>query len=236
MKTFRKAPWVISVASLGMLIGAVIVESVGPASAAPPPLSLPVSGTVTANQGAAGSSAWPISGIVGVSSLPSLPAGSNNIGEVSVSNLPTTQNVSGNVGITGSLPAGSNDIGTVNVAAPSLIIGNATCQVPNSLLSTLCASISALAEGDVINTLDASCELPTGHKPVISFWAQGSYFEIPIIFQLSGTGIDIYNGALTNLDIPVGAPGTSYLGMSEDYIASGGNGAVCTVSYTGTAG
>lgn len=44
-----------------------------------------------------GTTTQPVSGTVGVSSLPSIPAGSNAIGSVSVSNLPTTQPVSGTV-------------------------------------------------------------------------------------------------------------------------------------------
>lgn len=48
----------------------------------------------------------PVSGTVGVSSLPALPAGSNAIGSVSVSNFPSTQNVSvtnGSLAVTGPL-------------------------------------------------------------------------------------------------------------------------------------
>jgi hypothetical protein len=55
---------------------------------------------------------------VGVSSLPALPAGSNAIGGVSVSNFPATQPVSGSVAVS-SLPplaAGTSNIGTVSLA------------------------------------------------------------------------------------------------------------------------
>ena len=94
MKTLHKAPWVISVGCLGICVGAIVVESVGAAGATPMP---PVV-TVTANQGAPGTHAWLISG------------------EVSVDNLPSTQPVSGNVGITGSLPTSANKIGSVTVS------------------------------------------------------------------------------------------------------------------------
>jgi hypothetical protein len=70
----------------------------------------------------------PVSGTVGVSSLPSIPAGGNAIGSVSVSNFPATQPVSGTVSISGtpsvsvsgavsinSIPSGSNTIGSVKL-------------------------------------------------------------------------------------------------------------------------
>ena len=59
-----------------------------------------------------------VSGTVAISSLPSLPIGSNSIGSVSVSNFPATQPVSGSVSVLSlpSLPAGSNALGSVSVS------------------------------------------------------------------------------------------------------------------------
>ncbi len=58
------------------------------------------------------------SGAFSVTSLPALPAGSNAIGSVSVSNFPATQPVSGSVGVSSlpALPSGSNAIGSVSVS------------------------------------------------------------------------------------------------------------------------
>jgi len=85
-------------------------------------IAVPVSGTLAATQ----SGTWNIGSI---STLPSLPAGANAIGSVSVSNFPGTQTVTGTVAATQSgtwnigsisslpaLPSGSNTIGTVNAA------------------------------------------------------------------------------------------------------------------------
>lgn len=68
-------------------------------------------------------------GDVDVLSLPSLPAGTNNIGDVDVLSLPSLpagSNAIGTVGVTSlpSIPAGSNAIGTVGVTAlPSIPAG-----------------------------------------------------------------------------------------------------------------
>lgn len=88
--------------------------------------TVPVSGTVSAS----------VSGNVGVTSLPSIPAGSNAIGTVGVTALPALpagSNAIGTVGVTSlpALSAGSNTIGNVGLAAPtssnySLIAANST--------------------------------------------------------------------------------------------------------------
>jgi hypothetical protein len=85
--------------------------------------SIPVTGTVTANQGAAGASAWPVS----VSNFPATqpvsgtvtvvqPTGSNL--HVDIDNFPATQPVSGTVAVSSlpSIPAGANAIGSVSVS------------------------------------------------------------------------------------------------------------------------
>jgi len=98
----RKAPWILSVGVLGLGIFLVLFGSASASSSAPPP-DFTVSGTVTANQGTAGTHPWPVSGTVSgtvdVTSLPSLPAGTNHIGQVGVDNFPSTQPVSGSVGV-----------------------------------------------------------------------------------------------------------------------------------------
>ena len=73
-----------------------------------------------------GTTTQPVSGTVGVSSLPALPAGSNAIGSVSVSNFPATQPVSGTVtanqgtaaAIAGAWPAKITDGTSTQVVDP----------------------------------------------------------------------------------------------------------------------
>jgi len=88
--------------------------------------TVPVSGSVSAT----------VSGTVGVSSLPSIPAGTNNIGDVDVLSLPPIPAGTNNIGDVDvltlpALPSGSNTIGNVGLVDPgtsnySLIAANST--------------------------------------------------------------------------------------------------------------
>ncbi len=75
-------------------------------------------GGVLSVQGVPGGAAQSVSGTLAVSALPALPAGSNAIGSVSVSNLPATQPVSGTLAVSAlpALSAGGNAIGSVSVS------------------------------------------------------------------------------------------------------------------------
>jgi len=100
------------------------------AASLPLPAGAALDASVVALKTALGSPIQQTGGTVAVSSLPALAAGSNVIGSVNVSNLPTTQAVSGSVSISGTatvagivgvsalpaLPAGSNTIGAVTIA------------------------------------------------------------------------------------------------------------------------
>lgn len=103
--------------------GDVNIDAVG---GNPVTTTVPVSGSVSAT----------VSGTVGVSSLPSIPAGTNNIGDVDVLSLPPIPAGTNNIGDVDvltlpSIPAGSNTIGNVGLADPgtsnySLIAANST--------------------------------------------------------------------------------------------------------------
>ena len=117
--------------------GSLAVGITGLASASPGP------STVIANQGAANASPWP----------------------VSVSNLPSTQAVTGNVSITGSLPIGSNNIGTVNVASlpstPALVSGTGVLPNGTALAQVIVPAGDILTDvvvnysGNGVNNCDA---------------------------------------------------------------------------------
>jgi hypothetical protein len=111
----HKSRWLLCVAAGGFLAGSIAVGSLTSASAGPA-----VSGTVVANQGTPGTSAWPVSasqtGAWNVGVAGALPAGTNTIGKVGVTGaLPAGTNTIGSVGVTGALPAGTNTIGSVGV-------------------------------------------------------------------------------------------------------------------------
>ena len=88
-------------------------------------------------------SSVPISGTVAVSTLPALPAGTNNIGTVAVSTLPA-------------LPAGTNNIGDVDVLSlPALPAGTNTIGFVIEAPSTLGVNSTGAAAAAVTLTLPA---------------------------------------------------------------------------------
>jgi hypothetical protein len=199
---------VIWIGGLGVLIGSVIFSTFGVASGAS-------SGSpgVTANQGAPGSSPWP----VGVSGA--LPAGSNVIGSV---------------GISGSLPGGSNDIGTVHVADPSLTVGETSCAV-DSTSHGRCEVSTGTFNGpqNVFNTLSVFCDVATGHRVEAAYETQGVTFFVPLV--LNGTsfasGEDQYEGTLSDLGLPV----SGLFEVVQDYETSASlAGATCFFNVAGT--
>jgi len=229
------------------LAGSLVAGSFGLASSAPPGPT--VNGTVTANQGTPGTANWPVSAAQSGPWLQEITDGANVLGTSThpVRTDPTgstTQPVSGtvglgagsndvgNVGISGSLPAGTNDIGTVHVAAPTPTIGSVNCGVADGQAG--CQSGNpGLATGTVLNTLSVFCEVTPGQH-IHADYLTGSYiFGVPLSFQVSTGGKDFYTGTLTNLGLPVQS-GTNGLLVGEDYVASSGNGAGCTLNYIGT--
>lgn len=210
MAKLRKRPaaiWaaVVWIGGLGVLIGSVIFSTIGVAGASG-------NATITANQGAAGSVAWPV-GVTGA-----LPAGTNTIG---------------NVGIAGSLPSGTNTIGTVNVTAPSRFSHRVECTVPNG--SSQC-TITGLGIAGVLNTLSVECFVATGQKVEVIFSPANVEITVPLSLQGTFGGRDTFTGVLTNLglDIPSGEPGDYF--FFSDYTASSGNGAACELASIGTTG
>jgi hypothetical protein len=96
--------WFLWIGGACFLVGSLVAGSVGLASSAGPPIS----GPVTANQGAPGISPWPVSGNVGVNNFPQTQQVSGTVGidqtttganGVTVKNFPSNQTVNGTVGI-----------------------------------------------------------------------------------------------------------------------------------------
>jgi hypothetical protein len=85
-----------------------------------------------------------VTGTVGVSALPALPAGANAIGSVSVSNFPAAQTVNGSVSLTGSnvVTLSSN---TVTLAAGASAIGTVALGTGTSNIGTIAGSSANLA-------------------------------------------------------------------------------------------
>jgi hypothetical protein len=197
MKRLGRTSWILAVGALGLVTGLIIgVPQI--LSAAGPP-----NATVQANQGAPGSSPWP---------------------------------VTGNVSITGSLPSGTNDIGTVHVAASGPVIGEKDCSVPDGSVFCSDGQITGLATGTIVNTLSVSCGVQQGNQVDINFQTDG--FSVSVPLTLSGTDtvnhLDHDIGTLTSLGIPVQAGDQNFFNVEENYTASGGNGAHCSLTYAGT--
>jgi hypothetical protein len=216
MMTQLRHGWFFWIGGACFLVGSLVAGSVGIASSATsgsPPVN-PLAGP-TVNQGAAGSSPWPVtaSGNVGLSG--SLPAGSNNIG---------------NVGLSGSLPAGTNNIGTVHVATPASISGQKSCTVADVVASCITDDL-VIAAGTVVNTLSVRCETAPGHHVAVAYDSTGGLqVDVPLTFQASFANGDVYSGTLTNLGIPQGG----FFDVIQDYAASSSNGTSCEMTYIGT--
>jgi len=227
MSRVWKTSWALSIGALGLLMGLIIGVPQLVSAAGPP------TGTL-ANQGAPGSSPWPVTGSVGITGP--LPTGTNTIGSVGLSaSLPSGTNNIGNVGIESGqsigLGAGTNDIGTVHVAAPTPSTAFALCAVADG--SSNCASsLTGLATGTIVNTLSVRCEVAHGQRAGPEFF-NGNEYDIAVSLEGDFGGVDVYTGTLTNLGIPV-QDGGSWLNIFEDYTASSGNGAHCSLFYVTT--
>jgi hypothetical protein len=240
-KMAQRRPWFLWIGGACFLVGSLVAGSVSLASSAAPGPT--VQGTVTANQGTPGSSSWPVSASQSGTWQQEITDGTNVLGTPTnpLRTDPTgttTQPVSGNVGISGSLPAGSNDIGTVHVASPSQMIGSEGCFVASG--STQCSDGSDQpSAGDVVTTLSVTCNILSGQKLEADFATGAFDFDIPVTFQVtpSGSGTDNYSGTLTNLDIPVqSGPPQGTFTLLEDYTATPGTGAFCTMNWIATSG
>lgn len=99
-----------------------------------------------------------VAGIVDVASLPSLPAGSNAIGSVTVTSAPTTAVT---IAALPALAAGTNNIGDVDIASlPSLPAGTATIgatKVDSSNVDTYHAG--TITSGAVTSVRSAACRV-----------------------------------------------------------------------------
>ena len=229
------------------LAGSLVAGSFGLASSAAGGPT--VSGTVVANQGTPGSSSWPVAAtqsgtwqqeitdgtnVLGTSTHPvrTDPTGSTTQPVSGTVGLGAGSNDIGSVGVSGSLPAGSNDIGTVHVAAPTSTIGEANCSVSDGQPGCESADMG-VSSGTVINTLSVFCEVAAGQHLHADYLTGSFLFGVPLSFQVSEGGRDFYTGTLTNLGIPAQS-GTNALVVGQDYVASSGNGAGCTLNFTGT--
>ena len=171
--------WFLWIGGLCFLVGSLVAGSYSLASAGPA-----VSGTVTADQGAAGRSSWNVTASQGsgtgssgawkvdgsgVTQPVSGTVGLNPGSSVGVSgSLPAGTNNIGNVGVSGALPAGTNNIGTVNVATPTPLTGHVACTVADGTRS--CDSGDpGLAAGTVINTMSAECSTKAGQHVEVAW-------------------------------------------------------------------
>ena len=245
--------WFLWIGGACFLAGSLVAGSYGlAASAASGPT---VSGTVTANQGTPGSSNWPVSASQSGTWKQEITDGSNVLGTPTnpLRTDPTgttTQPVSGtvglsagsnnvgNVGISGPLPAGTNNIGTVQVASPSPALGSAGCGVPDS--DTVCTGDTGLdAAGPVINTASIQCNVSPGHHVAVELTVGAENFQVPLTFQMNIPGkgsTDVYSGTLSSLNIPAqgGGAGVNTMFVDEDYVATSGDGAFCSLAFTTT--
>jgi hypothetical protein len=249
----RRGGWFLWIGGACFLAGSLVAGSFGLASSASPGPT--VQGTVTANQGTPGSSSWPLSASQSGTWQQEITDGTNVLGTPSnpLRTDPTgttTQPVSGtvglgagsndigNVGISGSLPAGSNDIGTVQVASPSPTMGSAECNVPDG--DTGCTGDTGLdAAGPVINTISVQCNVKPLQHVTVELSAGAFEFRVPLTFQMTipgGGSTDVYEGTLSNLNIPAqgGGVGANTMFVDEDYIAASGDGTICTLDFTTT--
>lgn len=101
------------------------------------------------------SGALQVGGAVDVTSLPSIPAGSNAIGSVSVSNFPATQPVSGSVSVS-NFPAtqpvsGSVTVNTISGFATETTLSTLSGNITTSALAAVQYTVSTLAK--MINTV-----------------------------------------------------------------------------------
>ena len=142
---------------------------------------LPVSVTFPATQA--------VSGTVAVSSLPALPAGSNAIGSVSVSNFPATQPVSAT-----SLPLPTGAATSANQTPPL---------APGASGATLAEPIQGVSGGVAVPVSGSLTPVPYASQPVpfsatfattaATALAAGSYHRIS--FQAQGSGNGCYSFA-----------------------------------------
>ena len=117
----RRSSRKVVVGVLGFIAGSLVVGVLfGSASATTPPAPpvFSVTGTVTANQGTPGTKPWPVFGTIGLSNFPlgfnvnNFPSTQPVSGTVGVNNFPSNQQVSGTVGVN-NFPSNQQVSGTV---------------------------------------------------------------------------------------------------------------------------
>jgi hypothetical protein len=143
----------------------------------------------------------PVSGTVAVSSIPSIPAGSNAIGSVSVSNLPATQPVSGSVSVS-NFPATQPVSGSVSVSnfpATQAVSGTVTANIgtTNGLaLDATVANVQGSVSGGTAGTKSdlvggvynsSAPSLTTGQQAALQLDSSGNLKVIQPDVTASGT-------------------------------------------------
>jgi hypothetical protein len=182
---------------------------------------------------------------IAVNSLPSIPAGSNAIGSVSVSNFPSTQSVTGTgsagspaagiitvqgnasgtpIPITGSLTASNPSVSTTGTAVP----GSAT--LVGGTDGTNLRGLSVTTSGQLnVNNISGTVSLPTGAATSAN---QTNGSAKSQIVDGSGNVISSYNNQLLTTQLDVVATGTITSTQSVS-IALNNNGTV-GVQISGT--
>jgi hypothetical protein len=123
--------------------------------------------------------------------------------------------------------------GTVHVATSAPITGGTNCNVADG--NFLCISSDlGLSSGNVINTVSVFCDLALGHHLTISFLPFGSQIIIPLTYTATIGGVDEYGATLSNLGVVLQSNPSADFQVTQDYSASGGNGATCSFSVFGT--
>lgn len=194
------------------LTGSLAVGITGLSSAAPGP------GAQTVNQGAAGSSAWPVSatGTVGVNNFPS---GFN------VNNLPSTQKVSGTVGIdptangvhVDNLPATQSVTGAVSISGtPSVTSGDITHLIYDSGLTVASPGVQD-GSGDIDVSAYRAVTMyvladASGVDCVVQYHAGATYTLDEFSPSTTGT-VETFDPAPPNLDLTCTNGGASPTGV-----------------------
>jgi hypothetical protein len=214
-KMAQRRPWFLWIGGACFLVGSIVAGSIGLAASAAP------SGP-TVDQGAPGTSPWPVSAAQSGTWQQEITDGTHVLG---TSTNPLRTDPTG----TTTQPVS----GTVTVAAPSETAGDTTCTVPNG--SNFCNTGDVgLATGTVMNTVSVHCQVSSGQHFTVEVDAGGFSFLVPVTFQETLTGNDIYVGTLTNLAIPAVTSNTAF-SMTEDYVASTSlPGVSCNIDFVST--
>lgn len=168
-------------------------------------------------------------GDVDVTSLPAIPAGNNNIGDVDIASIAAGDNNIGNVDIASAIPAGTNTIGGVNVK-PATSGGLSTYHLV-SAASDNATNIKASAGqvfGWYIYNSNAAARKVVFHNTAGTPTAGASVFFSIVIPATSGANVEFTNG----IEFSTGIAITTVTGLADnDANAVGANDLVINLLY-----